>query len=76
MSEQVLLAADPHKHSVTVAVIDPTTQVAFQHCRFDNNRDGWRQLRRFARRWPSRQWAVEGCNGVGRSLAQRLVADG
>ena len=28
------------------------------------------------RRWPERLWAVEGCAGVGRHLAQRLVADG
>ena len=30
----------------------------------------------FARRWEQRRWAVEGCHGAGRSLAQRLVADG
>jgi transposase len=28
------------------------------------------------RRHPDRLWAVEGCNGIGRHLAQRLVADG
>jgi hypothetical protein len=28
------------------------------------------------RRRPDRMWAVEGCNGVGEHLAQRLVADG
>jgi len=27
-------------------------------------------------RWEHRRWAVEGCHGAGRSLAQRLVADG
>ena len=25
---------------------------------------------------PDRTWAIEGCNGIGRHLAQRLVADG
>lgn len=29
-----------------------------------------------ARRFPGRRWAVEGCNGVGKNLAQRLVAGG
>jgi len=29
-----------------------------------------------ARRYPQRRWAVEGCNGIGRHVAQRLVADG
>jgi transposase len=28
------------------------------------------------RRYPQRIWAVEGCNGIGRHVAQRLVADG
>lgn len=27
-------------------------------------------------RYPQRRWAVEGANGVGKPLAQRLVADG
>jgi transposase len=26
--------------------------------------------------WPERTWAVEGCQGIGRHVAQRLVADG
>jgi hypothetical protein len=28
------------------------------------------------RRHKDREWAVEGCNGIGRHVAQRLVADG
>src|SRR5205814_9211358 len=28
------------------------------------------------RRQKDRMWAVEGCNGIGRHVAQRLVADG
>jgi transposase len=38
--------------------------------------DGYRQLRRWAGRWPQRCWAVEGAHGIGRALAQRLVGDG
>jgi transposase len=33
-------------------------------------------LRAWAERWPQRCWAVEGAHGVGRALAQQLVADG
>ena len=44
--------------------------------RFGTDRDGYRQLLAAGRRWPDRLWAVEGCAGVGRHLAQRLVADG
>ena len=37
---------------------------------------GYREMMRFARRWRQRHWAVEGCHGAGRFLAQRLVANG
>src|ERR1700756_4866534 len=35
-----------------------------------------RLLVKYARQWPERVWAVEGANGIGRPLAQRLVAAG
>ncbi len=28
------------------------------------------------RRWPDRVWAIEGCSGIGRHVALRLLADG
>jgi hypothetical protein len=34
------------------------------------------RLHDWARRWPQRAWAIEGANGLGRLLAQRLVAAG
>ncbi|MFI1997088.1 IS110 family transposase, partial [Actinoplanes sp. NPDC020271] len=37
---------------------------------------GYQAMLAAGRRHPSRVWAVEGCNGIGRHLAQRLVADG
>ena len=33
-------------------------------------------MRKHVAAWPERVWAVEGSNGAGRPLAQRLVADG
>ena len=33
-------------------------------------------MRTYAKAWPARVWAVEGANGAGRSLAQRLLEDG
>jgi transposase len=33
-------------------------------------------MRRAVRRWPERTWAIEGCQGIGRHLANRLLADG
>lgn len=33
-------------------------------------------MRTYVRKWPDRVWAVEGANGAGRPLAQRLLEDG
>ena len=33
-------------------------------------------MRNYAKTWPERVWAVEGANGVGRPLAQRLLEAG
>ena len=33
-------------------------------------------MRRYVKAWPQRVWAVEGANGAGRPLAQRLLAAG
>lgn len=76
MNDHVVIAVDPHKASCTVAVFDPETRTPLEGARFVNSRGGYAQLRRFANRWARRHWAVEGCLGAGRSLAQRLVADG
>lgn len=76
MKDNVLISVDPHKASATVAVLDPTTRTPLEGARFANTADGYVELRRFARRWRCRSWAIEGCRGAGRSLAQRLVADG
>jgi Transposase len=44
--------------------------------RFGTDSEGYRLLLAAGRQFPHRLWAVEGCQGVGRHLAQRLVADG
>ena len=33
-------------------------------------------MRRYADQWPDRVWAIEGCAGIGKHIAVRLVADG
>ena len=55
---------------------DPVTKALTGTARFANSDVGYGRLAGFARRWEHRRWAVEGCHGAGRSLAQRLVADG
>ena len=76
MDGEVLISVDPHKASSTLAVFDPVTRTAIDGARLANTKEGYRELARFAARWKRRRWAVEGCHGAGRSLAQRLVADG
>jgi transposase len=71
-----MIAVDPHKASNTAAVLDPVTKTLIESARFANSEDGYAQLTVFAARWAQRRWAIEGCHGAGRSLAQRLVADG
>lgn len=44
--------------------------------RVEVNRDGYRQLRRFARRWSHAVWAIEGATGLGAALTARLATDG
>ena len=71
----VVIGMDPHKRSATIEIIGAGEEVVAAG-RFGTDRDGYRQLLAVGRRWPDRVWAVEGCEGVGRHLAQRLVADG
>jgi transposase len=66
---------DPHKRSATIEIINDREHVLGQG-RFTTDTGGYRQMLALARRWPDRIWAVEGCNGIGKHLAQRLVADG
>lgn len=75
MGDDVMISVDPHKASNTAAVIDPATKVVIASQRFANTAAGYQQLQEFGGRWDQRRWAVEGCHGAGRSLAQRLVAD-
>ena len=71
----VIIGMDPHKRSATIEVIDERETVLAQG-RFGTDRDGYRTMLALGRRFPQRIWAVEGCNGIGRHIAQRLVADG
>jgi transposase len=76
LSDDVMIAVDPHKASNTAAVLDPVSKTVIEAARFASTADGYGRLARFAARWEHRRWAVEGCHGAGRFLAQRLVADG
>src|SRR3954451_4145732 len=72
---KVMIGVDPHKHSNTALVLDRNENILATQ-RFANDRDGHRELKRFAKSWRERTWAVEGARGVGLGLAQRLAAEG
>ncbi|MEU4595432.1 transposase [Micromonospora aurantiaca] len=73
-SAPVVIAIDPHKASWTAVAVDSRLQPVAA-IRVEVNRDGYRQLRRFAGRWPHAVWAVEGAGGLGAALTARLTAD-
>ncbi len=72
---RVVIAVDPHKRSWTAAVVDVSLQPVAT-IRVPVSRAGYRELRRFARRWRDAEWAIEGAAGLGAPLAARLREDG
>ena len=74
-AEHVIIGVDPHKLSATIEVVDQREQLLGSG-RFTTDRAGYAAMRAYAKAWPHRVWAVEGANGVGRPLAQRLLESG
>ena len=78
MDEQVprvVIGMDPHKRSVTIEVMTADESIVGGG-RFGTDADGYARMLGYARSWPQRVWAVEGCAGIGKHVADRLVADG
>ncbi len=73
--EQVIIGVDPHKLSATIEVVDEHEELLGSG-RFTTDRAGYAAMRTYVKSWPDRVWAVEGANGVGRPLAQRLLEVG
>lgn len=73
--DRVIIGVDPHKLSVTFEARD-SREILRATGQFCTDARSYHQMLRFARQWPERVWAVEGANGIGRPLAQRLLASG
>ena len=73
--DDVIIGVDPHKLSATIEVVD-RRGVLVGSGRFSTDRKGYAEMRRYAAVWRRRVWAVEGANGAGRPLAQRLLEAG
>src|SRR5438045_9733208 len=71
----VIIGMDPHKSSATIEVVDERGRVLAVG-RYGTDNAGYAQMLAAGRRFAERVWAIEGCNGIGRHLAHRLVHDG
>src|SRR5215213_7054409 len=71
----ITIGIDPHKRSLTAAALDPHSHLLGQ-VRVSVTGQAATQLLAWAAAWPQRRWAVESAGGLGRPLAQLLVAAG
>jgi transposase len=72
---EVIIGIDPHKSSHTAVALD-RDEHTLARLRVKASAVQVAQLRAWAQPWPSRTWAIEGARGLGRLLAQQLVAAG
>jgi transposase len=71
----VVIGMDPHKRSATIEVM-AGDETILDGGRFATDTAGYRAMLAVAKRFEDRTWAIEGCNGIGRHIANRLLADG
>jgi len=71
----VVIGMDPHKRSATIEVMASDESVLGRG-RYGTHASGYAAMVRAVRHWPERTWAIEGCQGIGRHIALRLIADG
>ena len=72
---QVIIGMDPHKRSATIEVM-ASDETVVGGGRYATDAAGYRAMLAEVARWPERTWVVEGCQGIGRHIANRLLADG
>ncbi len=71
----VVVGMDPHKRSATIEVMAGDESV-LGGGRFGTDAAGYRAMLSYARQFAERTWAVEGCQGIGGHLAERLIREG
>ena len=70
----VIIGVDPHKRVHTASVVEPATSRRVAALEVDASLAGYRRLLKWAGGFGERRWAVENARGLGRHLAQWLVA--
>lgn len=72
----IVIGIDPHKSSHTASALDVATHQVTDRVRIEASLTDYRRLLTWAKRFEQRQWAVENAEGLGRHLAQWLLARG
>src|SRR5690348_4428199 len=72
---RVIIGMDPHKRSATIEVMT-SDETVVGGGRYGTDATGYQAMLAAVRRWPQRTWAIEGCQGIGRHIANRLLAGG
>ena len=72
----IIIGVDPHKRVHTATAVDAATNRRLASLEIDASLPGYRQLARWANGFAEHTWAVENARGLGRHLAQWLVARG
>jgi transposase len=73
--QPVVIGMDPHQRSVTIEVM-AGDETVLGGGRFQTTVEDYASMCEYATAWPERVWAIEGCNGIGKHIAARLLADG
>ena len=71
----ITIGIDPHKSSHTAVALDESGETLGE-LRVPADGSTLATLSAWAGRWPRRRWAIEGAAGLGRLLAQQLLAAG
>jgi len=71
----MIIGMDPHKRSATIEVVDERGQIQAVG-RYGTDKAGYAEMLKAGRKFEDRVWAIEGCNGIGKHIAHRLVHDG
>jgi len=71
----VVIGMDPHKRSATIEVMGGDEAI-LGGGRYATDVAGCNAMVKFGRQFGERTWAIEGCNGIGKHVATRLLADG
>ena len=72
----MLIGVDPHKSTHTATAVEPETTRQVESIRIEASLREYRRMLTWARQWPSRRWAIENAEGLGRHLASWLLARG